>query len=450
MKTAVKAKRILTGKSSQTDFTKYLDKIQFNTPEELRTLQAVSLSELMRHAVDNIPFYKKFDGLMKLEPDTIFDDIRKIPVTYKEQYIKNRSDFIAKNIKVTVERCTSGTLGNKAAMLMDKETELSAPDEFFNKMVGMVPGMGRLILKADEHNPEANKVGGFDYKINPVKKVFRVDHRHMNNRKLGLIIDIMQKWKPEVIWGNTHGAYVISKYVKAHDIEVPSPKLVISGGQTLLPQYSEAIEGILSTKVYDRYGSIEAGNTANQCREQKGYHYVPIVHFIEILDKELNPVGEGETGDLYITTLTKRAMPIIRYYTGDMAVYTGKTCGCGCNFPVIEKIYGRRKEGIISPTGTYLSLTPLNHIMRQDKSIEDFQMIQTAPEKLLIKIIRAKGNEQGLLSKIKEDIISSLDYNMVIEFQRVKSIGQSAGGKMLRIIPFDRLDILGEELNESL
>jgi phenylacetate-CoA ligase len=436
MKTAVRVKRILTGSSSQTGFTKYLDKIQFNTPEELKALQAVSLCELMHHAVANIPFYKKFEGQYRFEPETIFDDIRQIPVIHKKQYIENRDDFTARNINVVAELHTSGTLGNKAYMLMDKETKLRAPDEFFNKMVGMVPGKGKLILKADDRSAEANRIGGFDFKINRLRKFYRVDHRHMNKKKIKFIIDILKKYKPEVVWGNTHGAYVLAKYIEANDIEIKPPELFITGGQTMLPQYARTIESVFKSKVYDRYGSVEAGNTANQCKAQQGYHYVPIVHFIEILDKDLNPVKEGEAGDLYITTLTKRAMPIIRYYTGDMAVYTKDTCPCGCNFPVMKEILGRRKEGIISPIGTYLSLSPLNLIINQDNSIKDFQMIQTSPDKLLIKVIKTNGIlNEDICDKIKQDIYDSLDYRMDIDFEVVDSIDPLPNGKMLRIIP---------------
>ncbi len=322
---------------------------------------------------------------------------------------------------------------------------LKAPDEFFNKKIGIVPGKSRLILIADSSSEEANKIGGFDCEINKISRCYRVDHRHMNNKKIKFILDIIMKQKPSIVWGNTHGAYVIAKYIEDHNLKVPSPELFLCGGQSMLPQYSETIERVFESKVYDRYGSVECGNTANQCKVQQGYHYVPMVHFIEILDKKMEPVGEGEIGNLYITTLTKRAMPVIRYETGDLAQFTSKTCSCGCNFPIIGKIYGRRKEGIISPSGTYLSLSPLNLIINQDNSIKDFQMIQVKPDTLVIKVTgNVKIDNNPLINKIKKDINSSLDYNMNISFKITDKLDALSNGKMLRIIPFERYEELGE------
>lgn len=84
MKLAVQMKRIANGTHAQTAFTRNLEKIQYKSPEELKALQAVSLCELMKHAVANIPFYKEYDGRFKFEPETIFDDIKHIPVIHKK------------------------------------------------------------------------------------------------------------------------------------------------------------------------------------------------------------------------------------------------------------------------------------------------------------------------------------------------------------------------------
>ncbi|MFO7612830.1 MAG: hypothetical protein R6W99_10170 [Clostridia bacterium] len=442
---AVQAKRIATGMYGQTKYTHYLESIQNLPPVEIKSLQAACICGLLKHAVENIPFYADMEGKVGLTPESAFEDIKKFPVLTKAMLIEKNQGLAARNIVPAGRLYTSGTTGETASVLKDKYSMANAPDEFFNKKIGIEPGRSRLILKADERKKAANEIGGFDYEINRISRTWRVDHRYMNDARLKFLTDILKKVKPAIIWGSTHGIYVLAKHLEDNGIAVRPPGTILCGGQMMLPQFREKIEGVFRAKVYDRYGSVECGNTANQCEARDGYHYVPTVHYIEILDDCMKPVGEGVMGNLYITTLNRRAMPMIRYETGDMAVYTEAPCPCGCGFPVIAEIRGRRKEGVISPKGTYLSLTPLNMIMRQCLEALDFQMIQESPGSLLIRLV-TEGNEpeETVLAKIKSDICASMDYNMDIRFEYTGSIRALPNGKVMRIVPLERLKELGD------
>ncbi len=447
MKQAVKVKRLLKGYSEQTSYSAYLDKIQFKSPEELRELQAVSICELLNHAVNHIPYYKELNGKFKLTPESVFSDILQFPIMTKDILIENKDQLIADNIEGLKELETSGTSGREAHVIIDRESLKRSPDEFFNKKVGMVPGKSRLILKSNENTNAANKIGGLDYDFNEIAKTYRINHHYMNDRKFNFLINTIRKKKPKIIWGNTHGAFVIANYIEMHSVDIPKPELIIVGGQQLLPQYRKKIEKVFETNAYDRYGSVECGVTAHQCLEKDGYHYVPTVHYIEILDKDLNPVQEGEVGDLYITTLSKRAMPMIRYDHEDRAEFTSGLCPCGCNFPIIAKIHGRRKEGIVSPSGTYLSLVPASLIINQSNVITDYQMIQIKNDSLLLRVV-CDGNldEDPMIAKIKSDIRSHMNYDMKINFETMDYLKPLPNGKVRRIIPLSLLHEMGDQI----
>ncbi|MBN2557594.1 MAG: phenylacetate--CoA ligase family protein [Clostridia bacterium] len=445
MKTAVNVKRVLTGSGAQAEYTAYLEKIQYLPPGELKSLQAACICGLLKHAVENIPFYTQMKGKVGLTPESAFEDIKKFPILTKAMLIEKNNELAAGNIVPAGRLNTGGTTGETASVLKDKYSMAHAPDEFFNRKIGIEPGRSRLILKADERKKAANEIGGFDYEINRISRTWRVDHRYMNDARLKFLTDILIKQKPEIIWGSNHGIYVLAKHLEDKGITVRPPSTILCGGQMMLPQYREKIECVFRAKVYDRYGSVECGNTANQCEAREGYHYVPTVHYIEILDDSMNPVGGGVMGNLYITTLNRRAMPMIRYETGDLAVYTETPCACGCRFPVIGEIHGRRKEGIISPRGTYLSLTPLNTIMRQSPEILDFQMVQESRGSLLIRL--ATGDNmpgEAALAKIKSDICAAMDYNMDIRFEYAEAIRALPNGKVMRVVPLERLKELGD------
>lgn len=445
MKLAVQIKRVVKGNHAQTTFTRNLEKIQFKSPEELKALQAVCLCELLNHAVENIPFYKELKDKFKLIPETVFDDIKQFPILTKAILNENRENLIAPDIDIIGKLESSGTMGEISIMLQDKYTETHAPDEFFNKKIGVVPGKCRIILKSVKKKNE-KAIGEVEYEFDRIARSYLINYRYINDARYKFMTKTWLHKKPKIIWGSTQAVCSLAAYMEANKIEVNSPELVLVGGQTMLPQWKNKIENVWKTNVFDRYGSVEVGNMANQCKMKDGYHYVPTVHYVEVLDENLQPVAEGETGSIYITTLSKRALPVIRYKQDDLVEYTERTCECGCNFPIIGKIFGKRREGIISPKLSYVALSPINKIITGNNEIKDFQVIQVKTDSLHIRLVENKPVTNDTLKEIENNINTILDYKMKVTFEKVDSIKVLPNGKMLRIIPIDRKEILNETI----
>lgn len=93
--------------------------------------------------------------------------------------------------------------------------------------------------------------------------------------------------------------------------------------------YRKRLEKAWDSPCYLFYGSLEGGPIGVECKEQNGYHMVQGHVYIEILDpKTGKPVEDGELGEVCITSLTRRAMPIIRYKTQDIGYIDTSICDC--------------------------------------------------------------------------------------------------------------------------
>jgi len=434
MKLAVQLKRIANGTYGQTGFTRYLEEIQYKSSEELKAIQAVFLSDLLNHAVENIPYYKYLQGQLELSPSTVFDDIKHFPVINKNTLLEHGAELMADNVKVVKTLKTSGSTGPQASICSGKYPDSHGIDEFLNNMIGVEPGMSRFVIMSIYSNKK-NGPDGIEYKINRISKTYKFGYGYFNEKRYKFIIDYWMKKKPKIIWGIIQPIYSIARYMEINGIEVPSPEIVLVGGQTLLPQYRETIERVWKTKMYDRYGSIECGVISGQCLEQESHHYSPTNHFIEIVDKNENYVKSEEKGLAYITTLSKRAMPMIRYNHDDMVVHTDKTCPCGCNFPILKQVLGKRREGIISPSGAYLDNLAGNDIIIKEGYIKDFQIIQREDDEILIRYIEEKKVGENIKNRIAADLNNVLDNMKNIEFEKVNELKPLPNGKMLRIIP---------------
>ena len=99
---------------------------------------------------------------------------------------------------------------------------------------------------------------------------------------------------------------------------------------------------------YDIYGLSEiiGPGVAMECEVQAGPHIFEDYFYPEIIDTKTNmPCPEGEEGELVLTTLSKKAMPMIRYRTRDISALTTEQCECGRTLRRIKRI-ARRSDAL--------------------------------------------------------------------------------------------------------
>jgi phenylacetate-CoA ligase len=127
--------------------------------------------------------------------------------------------------------------------------------------------------------------------------------------------------------------------------------------QTLLigaEPHSEAqrkrIEEMLGVKAYNSFGMSEmcGPGVAFECPEQNGLHIWEDYYIVEIIDPDtLEPVAEGETGEMVLTTINREAMPLLRYRTRDLTRILPGKCPCGRNHIRLDRMKGRSDDMII-------------------------------------------------------------------------------------------------------
>ncbi len=116
-----------------------------------------------------------------------------------------------------------------------------------------------------------------------------------------------------------------------------------SSGDILDAAVRDGLEQALDGGVLDHYGMTETCFGGGvQCMAKNGYHLRELDLFLEILDPvSLEPVPDGETGEIILTTLNREAMPLIRYRTGDAAAWLPGPCACGSPLRRLSSLRGR-------------------------------------------------------------------------------------------------------------
>lgn len=206
------------------------------------------------------------------------------------------------------------------------------------------------------------------------------------------------------------------------------------------------IEDGLKINAFDIYGLSEiiGPGVSNSCEQQNGLH-VAEDHFVpEILDPgTLQPVGPGVTGELVFTTVTKEAMPLIRYRTRDLSSLDYSPCPCGRTNVRMAKIFGRSDDMLII-RGVNVFPSQVESVLLEIPEAKPHYMLivdrQGAMDTLEIQVeVDEKYFSDEIVqmnnirSKIKHKVESVLGISVIISLVEHKTIARSEG-KAKRVI----------------
>ncbi len=165
-------------------------------------------------------------------------------------------------------------------------------------------------------------------------------------------LQLLQDMQSTCFGATASMALLLAEEVERHGLlDKIALRKVICGAETRSEKMRQAIEAKLGLQgSYDIGGMTEmyGPGTAIECDAHAGLHYWADLFLIEILNPEtLEPVAEGEVGEMVVTSLCKEAAPLIRYRTRDLSRLLSGTCPCGYPMPRHDKILGRSDDMII-------------------------------------------------------------------------------------------------------
>jgi phenylacetate-CoA ligase len=151
------------------------------------------------------------------------------------------------------------------------------------------------------------------------------------------------------------------------DVNFKCP-LVFTMSELLDQGLRKLVETDFNARIIDLYGAIEFTTIAWECRESSLYHLDADAVVVEAVKLNSDsPANPGEPARVIVTGLLNRAMPLIRYELGDVAVLSDDECNCGVKLPVIGRIEGRQVDCFRLPSGRLISPYVLTELVRHVK-----------------------------------------------------------------------------------
>lgn len=418
------------------DTLRYLDeanRVLEMSPEDVLKLQWQSLKELLNHAYENVPYYRKTWDEIGVKPDDInsMDDYYKLPVLTKEIVRKEYNDLIAMNhLGTSKKKSTGGSTGQPFSYEYNFESH-KRREAIAMRGYGLA-GAGLGVKTWQLWGQDLVHPGYFKSIKN---KLF---HRFYNRKicnsfemtkdNIPLYIEEYNRFKPSAIVSYTSPLVQLATYILENNLDVHQPDTILTGAEPLYEFQRKLIEKAFESKVYNTYGCREVMLIASESESQDGLHINADHLVVEVVDSNNLPIIE-KTGPLLITDLSNYAMPLIRYENGDQAILKGNQSDSHLPLPMLRSIEGRKLDVIQTPDGKLLPGEFFPHLLKDFDGIEKFQIIQKVVHELNISIVKSKNFTNDKESKIAEIIRHHLGDSISLNFHYVNEIPLTASGK---------------------
>jgi phenylacetate-CoA ligase len=203
---------------------------------------------------------------------------------------------------------------------------------------------------------------------------------------------------------------------------------VRSVSEVVRPDLRALVREVWGVKLTDMYSAKEVGCIALQCPDHDTYHVQSENVLVEIVNEKNEPCAPGEIGRVLLTALHKFAMPLIRYEIGDYAV-PGGACSCGRGLPVVREILGRTRNMLHLPGGG--RHWPLCDLVKEPslQGILQYQYVQRTIDSVEVHLVVGQSFSREMEPRLIEVIHRRLGYPFKLDLIYRDSIPRSPSGK---------------------
>lgn len=420
-----------------------LKEAQYWSPDEIRQRKAQQLRSILAYAYQHCPYYRKaYQG----------KDACWCAETFNWGMFENFPVLGKEDAKGSFDALQSDEVDRLKARFMRSGGSTGLPtrhmqDEWFRKM-NMASNLlfkdwGDVALGDKCLHVQADELDYFGDPVPWKKRIidFVYGKEYFNAFKLtqdafGQLVGQINRIRPAYIHMYATALLEFAKYIIHDEVPIHSPNMVLCIAGATYDGLLDLVEKAFKCPALARYGSRETGDMAGLCK-MRSYHEMPFTHHLEIINSNGRPAGRGELGDILVTVLTNRAMPIIRYKIGDMGMWLEGDCACGVKFPAMKMIGGRTGEMVRNSRGKIITPEIFIHLVGVAMGdvadrIARFQVVQAALDRIVVKMVVEEEHQKDVLkqfnelkSKVREVMEDPVE--VVIEFP--KDIPNAPSGK---------------------
>lgn len=415
--------------------------------EDLEQLQLERLQSTLYRVGTHVPFYKKKFDQLKFNYDDIrsLDDLRRLPFTEKQDLRDNYPyGLFAVPLRDVVRVHSSSGTSGQATVVGYTRNDIKT----WSNLVA------RVIIAAGVTKNDVIQIafgyglftGGFGLHYGAELIGTSVIPISAGNTKRQ--IQIMQDFKTTALVCTPSYALILADAMMEAGINPNglSLRYGLFGGEPWSEAMREEIHQKLGIIATDNYGLSEVmgPGVSGECQQCNGLHINEDHFLLEILDPvTLEPVPEGEVGELVITTLTKEAFPMVRYRTRDLTRFIPAPCPCGRTMKRMQRVMGRSDDMLIIK-GVNVFPIQIEKVLFEVEGTEPHYQIVVERENhadkitVLVEVVESiffdeMKKQREVIDRIKSRLASEVGVGVEVKLVEEKTLERSEG-KAKRVI----------------
>jgi phenylacetate-CoA ligase len=397
-------------------------------------------------ALETVPAYEPWRALLASESDPRAL-LERLPVTDKLDIKRHPERYLSSAVApaARLPMYTGGSTRNPMRFFLEKH--VTRPKEYafiqaFRGRVGATPDDLILALRG-RTVPSAAVPGGALWHIEPIKRHLVLSTDHLERRYMPRYAEALARHQPRFIEAFPSALYPLARWL----------------AENPLPEFTRWVRGVMlySENVYDfqmrkfrevfgcpilkQYGHSERVLMAGSMPDDDRYFFWPQYGWLELLDAHDRPIREpGRLGFVVGTGFDNRAMPFVRYRTGDLATLSEDVHPSLPGHPVCARIEGRLQEFLVCRDERLVSITTLGVAHFPELAeMEAIQYEQHRPGEVVLKVVTEKPLTRAETERIAHALHLKTQKGCDVKVERVERIERTPRGKMRMLV--QHLDI---------
>lgn len=362
-------------------YSRALAKTERMSLRDLTHYQEQLLAHLVRHARDELPFYRsRLGALFRANGEVDLSRWNEVPILRRDEVSEHGREMRVSHLPAGYgairEFRTSGSTGVPLE-IASNELVFVASNALLTRMIrwfGLdnsrpLATIRRFTNDPAPPGPEGRVSNGWSLS-NPGAPLYEMELMAPVEQQLEWLLS----HKAPYLMTQPSGALAIAHAVTPERGRALGIEIVILAGETIPDGARDFIAERLGARVAGLYSCQEIGTIACECAAVPHYHVAAENALVEILDEQGRDVAPGEPGRVVVTGFYNYAMPFIRYELGDIAVASAAACKCGRALPVITRIEGRTRNAFVFRDGA--RVWPRAAMVRQMHAFVPFRRYQ--------------------------------------------------------------------------
>lgn len=401
-------------------------------PETTRRL----LVQLLTHCERSVPFYaeimRKRGYSFKEDPEKY---LRSFPILTKDiiraHFDELRSSDLAN--RKWYFNTSGGSTGEPVRFIQDRDysARVGAIKLLYSRLVGKEIGEPEINLWGSSHD-----VAKYSRTLNAIlvtnlTNIIQLNAFKMTPDTMRQYVEVINTRKPKQIVAYADSIYMLADFAERQGLEIVPQDSIITSAGMLYPVMRAKIEKVFQCRVFNRYGCREVSDIACERPDCEGLWVAPWGNYLEIVDKDGNPVPDGTEGEILVTSLTNYAMPFIRYRVGDLGILApSRATELDPGIQILQSILGRTIETLKTKDGVLIHAGNFMVILFHRDWIARYQVIQRSYSHIVYRIVQVGAKpSQAELDDIMTKTRHVMGHDCKVTFDFVDHISVSPSGK---------------------